>query len=117
MEALLDGGADVNLVSNTGCGALYFACRSNDKGNGERIVEILLAHHADPNIVTKSGRSPLHEAAEHNLDSIVMLLIAAGADVNLRDSHGHTAWDLAKSEVVRQALMVRAIFLLYLLEN
>jgi ankyrin repeat protein len=52
-----------------------------------KIVRLLLDHSADPNARDQQGRTPLHHAATHSLDS-TKLLLAAGADVKARDRDG-----------------------------
>ena len=53
-----------------------------------KIVRLLLEHSADPNARDDQGRTPLHHAATHSLDS-VKLLLAAGADAKARDHAGN----------------------------
>jgi ankyrin repeat protein len=54
-----------------------------------RIVRLLLDSSADPNARDHHGRTPLHHAATHSIDS-VKLLLAAGADATARDLDGNS---------------------------
>jgi ankyrin repeat protein len=46
------------------------------------IVEILLAHHADPNLKDTMGKTPILYAAARGFSTIVARLLATGIDVN-----------------------------------
>lgn len=55
-----------------------------------RITRSLLKYGADPNAQNKSFRqTAMHMAAFHDRADVARLLIRAGADVNIRDKHGH----------------------------
>jgi len=56
------------------------------------VIAALLAGRADPNaVVPRVGQSPLMKAAQAGYNAAVELLLAKGADVNLRDADGATA--------------------------
>lgn len=87
-QILIRLGADVNLKAHqNGYTALHFAA---DKGD-EDLVDLLLAHKADPNITDRRRQSPLHIAADGGEEEIVKKLVAAGADVLLEDNLKRTA--------------------------
>jgi hypothetical protein len=68
-----------------------------------RIVRLLLEHSADPNARDQLGRTPLHHAAEHSVDS-VKLLLAAGADAKARDDEGKSVlaqWSYKADQLLR----------------
>lgn len=52
-----------------------------------KLVRLLLQHSASTSTRDKCGRTPLHHAAVHSIDS-VKLLLAAGADATARDDAG-----------------------------
>ena len=55
-----------------------------------RITRSLLKNGADPNAQNKSFRqTAMHMAAYHDRTDVARLLIRAGADINIRDKHGH----------------------------
>jgi hypothetical protein len=68
-----------------------------------KIVQLLLEHSANPNARDHQGRTPLHHAAMHSIDS-VKLLLAAGADVKARDQHGKSVlgqWSYRADQILR----------------
>jgi ankyrin repeat protein len=56
----------------------------------EEVMRILLAHGADVNTATESGRSPLHAATEYENFNMTTLLLDSGADVNKATKTGRT---------------------------
>lgn len=59
-----------------------------ENGN-EEFVKILLRFGANPNVADKNGVTPLHISYSYDsLGAIAELLIANGADLNLRDNLG-----------------------------
>ena len=99
LSLLLEHGADPNARSPSGQTVLMRAVSQHDR----EAVDLLLAHKADPNARDRPGRTPLHYAAQTSfqalansptaadLTAIAERLLAAGADVNLRDEQGKTA--------------------------
>ncbi|MCL4361832.1 ankyrin repeat domain-containing protein [Candidatus Dependentiae bacterium] len=79
VKALIRAGVNVNSRAQDGETALFTACKYGFK----KIVKILLASGADPNI-DNEYTSPIHEACFNCYPEIVKLLIKAGADVNLK---------------------------------
>ncbi|CAG0884303.1 unnamed protein product [Cyprideis torosa] len=80
---LLEYKAEVNVKDSYGCTPLFQAA-VNDR---HPVVEILLAHGADPNIVIEDKRSPLHHARSA---PTAELLIVKDAKVNAKNKDGET---------------------------
>ena len=51
---------------------------------------------------SRNGSTPLHQADMGNHREIVELLIAKGADVNMKNSEGETSLDIASDPEVNQ---------------
>jgi cytohesin len=60
-----------------------------------QVVALLLAHGADINAKTASGKTALHIAARHGRAEVVDFLLAHGADATVRDRDGKTPLQLA----------------------
>ena len=76
-----------------------------------RSGETLLEGRAHPNIADKSGQTPLHRAAAYGGTmtrfELVGMLLASGAEVNIKDNYGHTPYDYAV-ENYKLAVGIRA---------
>lgn len=87
IEFLIKKGINVNAASlrnhTTPLLLAVFKCNKD-------IVELLLKHGADVNIVNKNSRSPLYIACMTGNKDIVELLLKLGADVNKADCGGGT---------------------------
>ena len=104
-EFLIEQGADVNLsLGNTGETPLHAAISKPTADRFDPVIQILLAHGADPNRKTMPGvetegfmrdcrtksETPLHRAAAFGSRRAVQMLIDAGADIEAKDQHGDT---------------------------
>ena len=68
---------------------------------------------ADANIKNHSGDTPLHTAASHDMEYIVMLLLHHNADSDMRNNRNETAVDLTKNHSyhhVKDLLMVNKFY-------
>ncbi|MGP1454976.1 MAG: ankyrin repeat domain-containing protein [Treponema sp.] len=93
VQVLLDAGASVNVHTNSGNTALHLCMTSPA---AEQLLDMLLAHHADPRNPNMNGETPLHTAVLTKRDQAVLeKLIAAGAPVNGRNKRGQTPLLLA----------------------
>lgn len=105
VTALVEAGGDVNATNALGRTALMFASSYGFLA----IVNDLLAHRADPNIVPKdsTGWTALIAAAHNGHREVVTTLLGHGADASIADKQGKTAlaWAEAGGHVeVAQAL-------------
>lgn len=103
-KLLLDCGADPGLPS---ANKLRVApLHSAVAADLVELVDLLLAHGADPNPREGGGSTPLHSAAGHGNREIIARLLAAGADPSARSNDGKSPADLALQyghpEVVEQ---------------
>jgi ankyrin repeat protein len=107
-------------LPDTGETPLHAAlCKANRPGY-DHVVEILLAHGADPNAATRpsvetgafmrdcrtKGETPLHRAAAFGTERAVTLLLDAGAAREKRDVNGDTplswaSWHLRPASILR----------------
>lgn len=91
VKMLLENGASVSVFNNRGRTALHLAIDSSELTIMEDIMRLLLHHQANTRATSDGGWTPLHNAAQKGLTSIVGLLLDAGANVNARLSNGMTA--------------------------
>ncbi|HCT4436794.1 TPA: ankyrin repeat domain-containing protein [Klebsiella aerogenes] len=88
IETMLNNGIDVNGKSKAGITGLMVAAAENRR----EVVELLLKHHAKPNIQTRAGTSALMLASARGSEAaIISDLIHAKADVNLVTRNKNTA--------------------------
>eukprot|EP00741_Cyanophora_paradoxa_P021259 tig00021348_g20519.t1 len=59
------------------------------------ILEYLLERGASPNAQDKWGTTPLHEACGNHHEAVALRLLAAGADLSLKNADGRTPLDVA----------------------
>ncbi len=80
VAALLDAGADPDLLTGTGAASLHFAAEAN----GVEVVNALVGHGADVNVRDGySSRTPAMFAASRNSAAALQALLDAGADPDL----------------------------------
>ena len=92
-EYLVKAGANINSKSHNGLKAAPL--QSAAAGGHRKIVKMLLANGADPNIREQWGHTALHAAAENGDEEMIRILLYGGADLTLKNSQGKTALDLA----------------------
>ncbi|MGY0557692.1 ankyrin repeat domain-containing protein [Lysobacter sp. A421] len=87
VRRLLELGLPVDATDSQGCSALLRA-----SGGGHRaVVDLLLAHGADPRLAAGTGATPLSAAVSMRHTDIVERLLGAGADIEQRLPGGLTA--------------------------
>lgn len=93
LRLLLANGADVNKTDNSNISALAVVASYGDP----EILEPLIKAGADLNAADNGRVTPLMAAAARNPNpETVRLLLAGGADPNLRDSEGNTALEISR---------------------
>ena len=63
--------------------------------SGLKAVQLALEHHVDVNAVNEAGDTALHGAAGHGFNSVVRLLVDAGAKVAVKNQEGLTPFAVA----------------------
>ncbi|RYG49429.1 ankyrin repeat domain-containing protein [bacterium] len=99
---LLDAGADIDRVGGQGYSLLMTAA---EEGN-EPLVKFLLERGASV-AATSTGATALHYAMLSDEDSVIDLLLDAGADVNATDVDGQTPLFYARSLQASRLLIRR----------
>jgi ankyrin repeat protein len=92
-EYLIKAGAPVNSPSRNELKAAPI--HSAAAAGHEKIVELVLKHGADPNLIEQNGFSPLHVAAQNGDMKVIRVLLYGGADLALTTDKAKTPLDLA----------------------
>jgi ankyrin repeat protein len=96
---LIRAGAKVNTADSIRRTPLHFAAMN---GNAE-LCALLVSRKADVTAVDANGATPLHLAARYSASgSTVKTLVAAGCDVQAKDSFGKTAAEIAARRGYRE---------------
>ena len=87
-------GANVNQKDHFGRSPLHVAAAVDYAD----MVEFLLQHGADINIITnEEGQTPIHFAAKNDAINSLQMLLAYGADIDSRDSKNRTPLQVSQS--------------------
>ena len=92
VATLLDIGADLSIADNRGWTPMHIAAERADND----IVNMFCEEKAPLNLVDKKGWTPLHLAAKSSNLDVIKTLVFFGADKNIRDTFGKTAYQWAK---------------------
>lgn len=110
VKLLLKYGANVNIkardlpakaMDNKGNTALHFAC-VGDNDSQEEIIELLLAHGANPNIRNNDGETPMHyimQITDFGIRlRVAQKLVYHNANINAQNNVGDTMLHLAATQ-------------------
>nr|XP_034975259.1 ankyrin repeat and LEM domain-containing protein 1 [Zootoca vivipara] len=110
VEALLQQGADPNLVLPDGIAGIHLAA-GMEQESGIQCLALILRYGGDPNLRSVDGLTPLHVAAAWGCNTCLKLLLMKGGDPHLKDQDGNTAIDLALEEGNEMCLRILQGFL------
>jgi len=112
-------GADLSISDNYGQTPLHiFAKMSNGSQYGDEIVKMNIKNGVDINGTDQFGNTPLMNAVKHKNETIAMALINSGANINIKNKNGVTAFDFVSQQhltamgnlVIMQAIITHANF-------
>jgi hypothetical protein len=90
-QELIENGADLDYVNDSGEPLLQMAVDSDNK----QVVEMMVMHGCSVNSTNSNGDSPLHWAVTTGGLDIAKMLIFNNADANIVNNNGKTPIDLA----------------------
>lgn len=100
-KMLIDAGATLTNFNENGDSALVTAVSFNNTA----LIELILKKKpALLDLMNPDKQTPLMKAAEVGSIETVKLLVKAGADLNLKDKFGRTAYDIAKESQNTESL-------------
>jgi uncharacterized protein len=107
VELLINGGADINAVTESGATPLHFACEGgNHNESTTKVVELLIEKKANINAVNNKGETPIFIAVHWDNENLVKLLKSKGADISIKNKEGKTPTDEAKSKNINSLIEI-----------
>lgn len=103
VEVLIEHGANVNEKNIFNETPIFLACKKENIDMG--LIDLLLRNNADVNIKNSGNYTPLMEACKKNNFGLVMMLMRAGADVDVKNVDGTTAYDLTTNKQIKHFLL------------
>ncbi|MDR0735743.1 MAG: ankyrin repeat domain-containing protein [Zoogloeaceae bacterium] len=115
VKAMFDAGLSVDeIVDEEGDTLLNYACHADIRGSyqGYRhtfkgsVIEAIMKRHADVNLANRFGETPLMRACRKDfelMERYLLLLLEAGAALDMKDMKGNTALHYAASNRDRNA--------------
>ena len=107
VKLLIDTGADVNIIDETGITALGYSVSSKEDNNSIAITDLLLKSGAKVNRESTQATTALMRAAKSNNFNSVKLLLITGANINATNAANKTAINFATQPDVVQLLIDR----------
>jgi len=102
VELLIQNGADVNLPGWNGYTPILYVAESYPN---LKILDLLINAKANVNYQNKYGLTALMLAVEANNRDVIIKLLEAGADINIKDHANNTAIYYAKTEEMKNFLI------------
>ena len=99
---LLSLGVDVNVRDVGGRTPLHRCCKGRSRTHNSvtrKMAERLIRAGADVNAKDRSGETPIYKSAMDSDIELVQLLLANGADPNIRSNDGRTAYELSPPSI------------------
>ena len=98
-ELFRSKGVDLTLQNNMGESPLHKACMNTTAGRA--LVQLMTRCGVNVNAQNVNGETPLHYAVRLLREDLVYLLLAAGADPNIRGRDGRTLLSIAQREAAQ----------------
>lgn len=114
VKCLIEAGCDVNYLNDSDSSFLYqvVSKRMLDPEKAMAYLEVLIAEGIDVNKANAAGETPLIIAVKNNKHQFLDLLLTSGADPELQDNEGNTAFYYAvaglKSKIIFDKLITYA---------
>lgn len=102
-ERLIIAKANVNELDLHQRTPLLKAARHN---SNSKILELLLKHHAKPDIADEEGNTPLHFAAQRGTKDLAKFLLDLGANPYMRNSQGFVPYEMCTDDSVKEHFCV-----------